>query len=79
MKVSKISNINKIREHKNDGKIYGVYSLDFNGEQKVFIRNGDSVGVVTHLLEKSANECVSLIREDVKKEFLEKINQDIYL
>ncbi len=72
--MSKISKVVTIREFINDGITYGVYSLDFNGEQKIFIRNGDSVGVVSHLFGEPANKCVCIIRDDFKQEFLAALN-----
>ncbi len=65
-----ISEIKTIREFKHDGLSFGVYLVAVQGEEKVFIRNGDSIGVICHYWEKPANECISLIRDDVKQEFL---------
>lgn len=71
--MSKISGINTIREFKNEDLFYGVYSLTFNGKQEVFIRNGDSVGIVIHYLGETASKCVSEIRDDVRQDFLSKL------
>ena len=68
--MSKISEIQTIQEFTNNGTTYGVYSLLFNGEQKTFIRNGDSIGAVSFLFGCTASQCVSEIRDDVKCEFL---------
>jgi hypothetical protein len=53
----------------------GVYVVKFNNEQKVFIRNNESVGVVSHYLFEPASKCVSIIRDDVKQEFFNKLNE----
>jgi hypothetical protein len=71
--LSKISDINVIREFKNDINTYGVYSVIFNGKQEIFIRNGNSIGAVQHYLGEWASKCVSEIRDDVKQEFLERL------
>jgi hypothetical protein len=73
--MSKIERVVKIREFINNEIIYGVYDVYFKGEQKIFIRNGDSVGTVSFLWGKTASECVLEIRSDVKKEFLEFLNE----
>jgi len=53
----------------------GAYLLDFKGEQMLFIRNNNSVGVVAHYLDRLASECVSIIRKDVKEEFFAELNK----
>ena len=68
--MGKISNIETIYEFTNEGRTCGVYSVLFNGDKKVFLQNGDSVGVVSHYLGRPSSECVSVIRDDVKQEFL---------
>ncbi|MCL2556877.1 MAG: hypothetical protein FWE09_00195 [Treponema sp.] len=65
-----ISRVETIFEFTNEGMVCGVYSVLFNGEKKVFIRNDKSVGVVSYCLGKPASRCVSEIRDDVKQEFL---------
>ncbi len=68
--MKKIGEITVIREFKHGGSTFGVYLVTVQGEEKIFIRNGDSIGVICHYWEKPANECISLIRDDVKQEFL---------
>jgi hypothetical protein len=53
----------------------GLYrvNMSHSDETYTFIRNGDSIGVISHYIDRSATECVDLIRTDVKKEFLEKL------
>jgi hypothetical protein len=51
----------------------GVYRVKLNGKPHIFIRNNNSVGVVCHFLGKSASECVGIIRDDIKNEFLSKV------
>jgi hypothetical protein len=63
--------LNVIRHFVNDGNVCGVYSVEFKGKQEIFVRNRNSIGAVQHYLGKMASECVSEIRDDVKKEFLE--------
>lgn len=74
--MSKISNINVIREFKNEERVCGVYSVIFNGNQEIFIRNGNSIGAVKHYLGESAGKCVSEIRDDVKRDFLAVLNRE---
>jgi hypothetical protein len=71
--MNRISDINIIREFENNGNIYGIYSIVFNGEQKILIRNEKSIGAVSHSVGEPANKCVWEIRDDVKQEFLEKL------
>lgn len=71
--MDKIQNIDTINEFTNENITYGVYSVMFNGEQKIFIRNGNSIGAVVHRLGEPASKCVSEIRNDVKEEFLSKL------
>lgn len=69
--MSRIGNVAIIREF----KCGGVYSVLFNGKQEIFIKNGDSIGAVQHYLNKPASECVGEIRDDVKQEFLNKLEE----
>jgi len=69
MNFSKIEIINEIN-NKEFGVTSGVYSVIYKGKKEIFIRNGYSVGAISYYLEKLAEDCVSEIREDVKKEFL---------
>jgi hypothetical protein len=73
--LSKIGDINIIREFKNDKNTYGIYSVVFNGKQEIFIKNGNSIGAVQHYLGETASKCVSEIRDDVKQEFLNKLKE----
>lgn len=66
-----ISEIKTIREFKNDGVVYGVYLVVFNGKQEVFVRNSDSVGAIQHWVGEPANKCINEIRGDVKQKFLQ--------
>ena len=60
--------------HNNDtSTTNGVYCVKLNGKPHIFIRNNESVGTVCHYLGKSASECVNIIRDDVKQDFLKQI------
>jgi hypothetical protein len=48
----------------------GLYHIELNGKPHYFIRNNNSVGAICHYLGRPASECVSIIRDDVKQEFL---------
>lgn len=73
--MNRVRDIQIINEFSiNSGLTYGIYSLMFKDERKVFIKNGDSIGVISHLLGEPASKCVNEIREDVKQEFLECLN-----
>lgn len=71
--MNRITSIKVIEEFssKDSGIIYGTYYVTFNGEQKVFIRNNNSVGAVTYYLGELPMKCVSQIRDDVEQEFLD--------
>ncbi len=51
----------------------GVYIVYLNGKRHIFIRNNNSVGAIQHYLGEPASGCVSLIRDDVKREFFDKL------
>ena len=68
--MSKINGVAKIYEFTNDGNTYGCYIVMFNGATKLFVRNGDSIGVVTHPYNEPATKCVGVVRDDVAEEFL---------
>ncbi len=65
-----IIEIKTIREFKHDGLSFGVYLVTLQGEKKILVRNENSVGVICHYIAKPANECISILREDIKQEFL---------
>ncbi len=70
MTISEIKVIKVIKEFKHEGLTFGVYLVTLQGEEKILVRNGDSVGIIAHYIAKQANECISLIRDDIKQEFL---------
>lgn len=65
-------NINqKIIEFTNNGECYGLYLATFGTrDNRVILRNGESVGVVEFLVGKKATNCIGEMREDVKIKFL---------
>lgn len=63
-----ISKIETIQEFTNDNITYGAYFVTMSTKY-IFIRNGDSVGCVQYYYDKPADQCVSIIRDDVKEEF----------
>lgn len=73
--MSNFNSVEKIYEFTNrdSNSTCGVYLVDFKGKQRVFIRNGDSVGTVSHYVGEPVAQCVGEIRDDVKKEFFEMI------
>ena len=71
--MGRFSEVQIISEFTNNGITYGVYSAKFNGEQEIFIRNGESIGLISHLFNEPASKCVHEIRDDVKRELLESI------
>jgi hypothetical protein len=68
-RITNLKVINRFTSN-DDGKTYGEYSCDFNGEKKLFIQNGDSWGVVSHWWGKPVTECVNIIRSDVRDELI---------
>ena len=73
--MSRIKNIKVIQEFTNNNITHGVYTLMFREDSLVFIRNGDSIGVVSYFRNRPANECVSIITDDLKQEFLYLLEQ----
>lgn len=72
---NKITAVSTLQEFTNEDITYGSYLVKFNGEFKVFIRNGNSVGVVVYYKNEPASKCVSEIRDDVREDlfaFLQK-------
>ena len=54
----------------------GLYHVELpSGAKHYFIRNNESVGTIVHYLDRPASECVSIIRDDVKKEFFDELNK----
>ena len=56
----------------------GLYRVTLKSSDTTytFIKNADSVGVINHYVGRPANECnecVDIIRDDVKQEFLDLI------
>lgn len=64
--------------HNKDYDTYcGLYHVELNnGSKHYFIRNTNSVGVICHLVDRPSSECVSIIRDDVKKEFFEVLKNE---
>jgi hypothetical protein len=55
----------------------GLYHVELDsGSKHYFIRNNESVGTITHYLDRPASECVSIIRNDVKQEFFDMLNKE---
>jgi hypothetical protein len=73
--MAKIENIKIIHEFTNGSFTGGTYSVLYNGEPYVFIRNGDSVGAVFHWIDKPASECIEDVREETKKLFLQELEK----
>jgi len=73
-KMSKFKEITVIKEFVNDGIPYGVYSVIFNDNQEIFIRNNDSLGVVSFFYDRTSDKCVSIVRNDVKEEFFDMLS-----
>ena len=69
--MNRFSDVKIVEEFENNGTKYGIYWANFKNKHYLFIRNGNSVGVVTHIFGKKANDCVSIIRDDVCKELFE--------
>lgn len=62
-----------------DNKTYGIYETKFNGEKEFFVQNGDSIGVISHLMGESVNKCLLLVKKDVAEELniaIDKLNED---
>lgn len=73
--MSRILSVNTLEEFEsNGGEKYGIYWVNFNNAHKLVIRNGSSFGVVSHFYGEPAAKCVSEIRDDVRDELIEAIN-----
>jgi len=73
--MNKIKDISDIYEWHNTELnhscgLYKVVLLE-SGKAYYFIKNAGSVGAICHYLDRPADECVSIIRNDVKQEFLD--------
>lgn len=76
--MKRIADVKILSYYENDGIAYGIYLAKFHGDDKVFIQNGDSFGVICHFLNEPANKCVSIVRNDVANELkmaIEKIDR----
>ena len=69
-----LNNIETIYQFTNGGITYGVYKAIYNGTPKVFIVNGDSIGVVSHWKDEPASKCVNEVTQKIKNEIMENIN-----
>ena len=73
--MSRIFSVNILEEFEsNGGEKYGIYWVNLNNSHKLMIRNGNSFGVVSHLYGEPATKCVAEIRDDVRDELIEAIN-----
>lgn len=55
----------------------GLYHVELSsGTKHYFLRNNKSVGTISHILDRPASECVSIIRDDVKEEFFRKLKNE---
>lgn len=54
----------------------GLYKVSMGDKDQYFLINGDSVGVICHFIGRPASECVATIRDDVKQEFLAKVQEE---
>ncbi|SBW02505.1 hypothetical protein KL86CLO1_11657 [uncultured Eubacteriales bacterium] len=72
IRMNNFSKVETIYEftNKDSGNTNGVYRVTFKGCEYVFVRNGNSIGKVSHYLGEPASRCVGEIRDDVKQEFL---------
>jgi hypothetical protein len=54
----------------------GLYHVELDSKAQYYLlRNHDSVGVITHILSSPASECISIIRDDVKDQFLKLLEE----
>lgn len=51
---------------------YGLYWCKFNGDFKLFTKNGNVFKVLTHFID---HDELNIIRDDVKEELLEEIKK----
>ena len=64
-----------IYEFTSTDRTYGLYHVELDsGRDCYFLRNHDSVGVINHIFDEPANKCINIIRDDVKKRFLQFID-----
>ena len=69
--MGRITDLTILQEFINDSSItYGLYWCKFNGDYKLFSRNGDSIKVITHYFD---HDELNEIRNDVKIELLQEI------
>lgn len=77
--MNRFGEINVLEEFKNtNGEVYGIYWVDFKGKKKLFVRNGDSVSVVSvvaRMLGEPSDKALYTIRDDVKTELFKKLEE----
>jgi len=66
-RISKVITVNEITFNK---LVYGVYSVIVNGRQEIFVKSGNSVGIIHFSIEGNADKCVLPACDDIKKNFL---------
>ena len=72
----KITNVVIITHSINNGREYGVYSADVNGEKHVFVENEGEIGIIVHFLGRRVSECliwVNKVTSRIIKEAVEKV------
>ena len=69
--MSGITDLTILQEFTNELITYGFYWVKFNGENKLFTRNGNTIKTVIHWT--GEDDQLMDIRDDVKKELLQEI------
>ena len=70
-----ITNVIILQFFRNNNVPHGVYTATIGGNLKVFVQNGDSVGVVAYYQDEPADKCISIVTDAIKAELLEKVNK----
>ena len=60
------------RGFKHEGKLYGRFEVQVNGDTYFIIANNDDVRILQHFIGNSVKECLSEPKDKFKKLFLEK-------
>lgn len=62
--------------NKTTGTTSGLYHVELDSGSKYYLlRNNESVGALQHYVDRPASECVSIIRNDMKRSFFEALSK----
>jgi hypothetical protein len=75
MVMNRISKIITVNEFTFNKLLYGVYSVIVNGKQEIFVKSGNSIGIIHFSIEGDADKCILPAYDDIKKKFFNYIKK----